>query len=223
MKFFGCRIFDRSFQLAFTVVKLSGYIFYTIKDGENNKINFKRTFIDYGLFALSFLFSVFAYLHIGNRSFNANLKSAVMSIAMNLLFKLLLISVMLTKIYHFVRAKNAFDIVASFKWIEVKVGSKFSSLELKAETTFADEEFKNEETRVAAKRKAAPKRDSLLHRLRSNLRDVQHGEFHFGGGGRRQNHRHGRDGQCFPVHQYINVSKLFHRLRGDYLRNLSFP
>lgn len=122
MKFNSSKIFDQAYQLTLIVLKCSGFVFFSIETTKANKsLKFKRTKFDSILFILSFSFSIFAYFNVGGRSINANLKAAILGYGTIFVFKMVLLSVVYSKCYIFVNAKEIFGIVEGMKQIETKV------------------------------------------------------------------------------------------------------
>lgn len=127
MKFYGGKIFDQSFKPTFVIVRLSGYIFYSIENIANNKLKLKRNLSDYGMFVASLIFSILVFFYAGKQSFNPNLKSKIMSTGVIILFKFLVIITLTIKIHNFIKPEESFNIFAAFHAMEVKVRLKFES------------------------------------------------------------------------------------------------
>lgn len=83
---------------AFAIIKLSGFIFYSLETGPGNVLKFKRTFGDFIAFGLSFSFSIAAFWFVGQDRFEGKLKSVIAVNGAELLFKLLLGSIIVSKI-----------------------------------------------------------------------------------------------------------------------------
>lgn len=121
MKLFGRKIVSSGSKGAFAIVKLSGYIFYTIENGPGNILKFKRTWADCVAFVLSFSFSIAGFWFIGVDRFPEGMKSRVIVIGVGLLFKLLLISIAALKLITFINSRMAFKFIQNIDWIDRKV------------------------------------------------------------------------------------------------------
>lgn len=121
MKLFGVKFSLDAAKLTFAVVKLSGYIFYTIQIVDEHTYSFKRTLLDAAFFVVSIVFSILAYFYVGAKEFEKDVKSAILSKGVNFLFKLLLIAIIYTKCFGLVMASKSFEIITSLRWIELKV------------------------------------------------------------------------------------------------------
>lgn len=109
---------DRAYNFSFRIVKMSGYAFYSVRETDGGNVNFYRAQLDYFTFPISFLFSLFTVFGGVAKSFELNLKSAILDAGMMSFFQIFIIGTVMAKVNSFLHAQNSFKILFTFKWID---------------------------------------------------------------------------------------------------------
>src|SRR5690349_2280541 len=120
-----------SLSLIFVVLKLSGYLFYSVE--QNDAVcTFKRTWRDCFAFLLSFSFSVVVYLNITETRVQTEMRSLILTNGLTWLFQILLSSMLITKTINFIEAREMFEFFRLIRFIS----SNVSFLKFKIDVNF---------------------------------------------------------------------------------------
>lgn len=109
---------DRAYNLSHRIVKTSGYAFHSIRSTTDGNIEFYRSWLDHLVFLASIMFSLYTVFGGVAKSFELNLKSAILDMAMMAFFQIFIIGTVLAKLNSFFFAQKSFKIVFEFKWID---------------------------------------------------------------------------------------------------------
>lgn len=101
------------------ISKVSGYVFFSIKNNSNG-IYFVRTIFDYASFFASLTFS-FYVLFYGENSLKVEIQSRLLMLGTGLLFSLSVVSVSITKIINMFWADKEFEAMKISLEIDTKV------------------------------------------------------------------------------------------------------
>lgn len=109
-----------SYKLGFYTSKISGFMFFTA-NFESSKVKYQRRWIDFLLFFMSFALNVYLFGFAENFNMNFKIRSEILYVGTQFLYKVSLFTIICTKFNNFVRAKKAFGILRSFEIIDEKV------------------------------------------------------------------------------------------------------
>lgn len=109
-----------SYNLGFLILKISGYVFYSVKDsGRGTK--FRQSFFDHMIFLTSLTFSLYLYFVGDGLNSSFKIRSTILLFGMVLMYKFAMFSIIFLKIINYVGVKKAFRILKSFETIDKKV------------------------------------------------------------------------------------------------------
>lgn len=109
---------DDGYKFSFWLVKASGYTFFSVRNTKDGNVEFYRTWTDYLAFVLSFSFSFISVFCGVYRSFEIELKSAILGIGLTSFFQIAIINTVFTKVTNFLYSRRSFRIIYEFKWID---------------------------------------------------------------------------------------------------------
>ena len=120
MKFLNVLSSKTSYKLGFLVLKISGYVFFTV-DYSLNQVKFRQTWTDQGIFIISFVFNIVLFVLGIQTSLNIEIRSVILFIGTNILYKASLFTLVCTKFINFIGCQKAFGIIKNFSRIDKKV------------------------------------------------------------------------------------------------------
>lgn len=109
------------FKLSYIVLKISGFVFFSVRRKAADVLEFHRSWIDYAIFIVSFTFSAYACSEGSSTIFELKLNSIVLNLGRKFLWKLSMSSVIVWKCVHFVRGRDVFNIMVNLKWMDRQV------------------------------------------------------------------------------------------------------
>lgn len=112
-----------SYRIGFFTLKFFGFAFFTIKRSLN-AIEFQKNLLDYVLFSVSIMFSLILPVIESKLNSKLEIKSTILNVATNVLFKISMISIIVTKLINMTSAKKAFEILKNYERIDKKVNFK---------------------------------------------------------------------------------------------------
>jgi hypothetical protein len=104
------------------ILKICGFGFFTVKSSLNG-LTYQKNILDYGFFVASFAFSFVLYDLEMSHSIDMNIKSVILNIGTVFLFRVAMISVIITKVANMIGSREAFTIFQDFERINKKVCS----------------------------------------------------------------------------------------------------
>lgn len=113
---------NAAYSFSFRMIKLSGYAFYSIRKLKYGNVEFYQSWLDYLVATLSFTFSIYSLLGGLAKSFDLDLKSAILKIGMMAFFQIAILGTIVTKFSNFLDARVCFRILRDFKCIDRMVG-----------------------------------------------------------------------------------------------------
>lgn len=123
-----------SYKFLYRILKISGFLFFTVKTTTDNAIKFHRTWGDCLVFIMSMSLTLTSI--ISSSSPPLKLQSIVLNMAGPILAKSMIYSVILSKCVNFIQGRGSFKILTDYKWFDEQVGISFQCLKLeKALTT----------------------------------------------------------------------------------------
>lgn len=121
VKLSSIMVFHRNYNLSLLILKLSGFIFFTIKVSSNNILECHRLFFDYLAFFVSFSFSCYAYRTGSNINTTNRLKSTVLNLGTRILWNVSMLSIIITKFVNMIACQHGFKIFVDLKWFDHQV------------------------------------------------------------------------------------------------------
>lgn len=112
---------DISYKFCVYMLKASGFVFFSIKSLENGSFKFYQVISDYIIFCVSFSFSLFMALDGVHQGLTVNIQSIALSVGTAFLWKVSMISIIITKLINIIGARRAFSMLADTQWIDQKV------------------------------------------------------------------------------------------------------
>lgn len=120
MKFLNVHSTNTSYKLVFLILKISGYVFFTV-NYSSNEVKFRQTWTDQGIFLVSFLFNLVLFVLGIHTTLNIEIRSVILFIGTNILYKFSLFAIVCTKLVNFIGCQKAFGIIQHFSRIDKKV------------------------------------------------------------------------------------------------------
>lgn len=120
MKFLNVLSSKTSYKLGFLILKISGYVFFTV-DYSLNEVKYRQTWTDKGIFIISFVFNIILFVLGIRTSLNIEIRSVILFIGTNILYKISLFTLVCTKLINFIGCQKAFGIIRNFLRIDKKV------------------------------------------------------------------------------------------------------
>lgn len=113
-----------SYKLVLFIGKLSGFVFFSAKHTLHD-VSFYENWTDYVIFTISFFFSVVIAVGGSSLSFKVAVKSVIVGIGTDFLFKISLYSIVVTKFINMIGRHETYKILELFKRIDKKVSINF--------------------------------------------------------------------------------------------------
>lgn len=114
---------NTSYRFALFIAKLNGFVFFSVKNTLNG-VKFHQNWIDCVIFVVSFSFNLILSITAQSQKFNAEIKSPIIKIGLDFLFKLSLFSIVFTKLINMIGWREVFNVLKQFELIDKKVCEK---------------------------------------------------------------------------------------------------
>lgn len=112
---------DLSYNTSITILKLSGFLFFTVVTTPEGLTEFRQFWSDYASFLISISFSIYIAFCSESSDLNFKRKSTILNLGTEFLWKISLFSILLTKIILLISARQGFNVVRLAKLIDRQV------------------------------------------------------------------------------------------------------